>query len=349
MRHRFEFLDGLRGVAAISVVIFHSSSFLFGKEVPSHGFLAVDFFFILSGFVLGHAYEQKIRSGQLTAGPFLLSRAIRLWPLLVAGSLLGAGRYILGILVHRQGDLWQLTRSCLATMFLIPWPRAMNTELLFPVNGPTWSLLYEILASSALFWISPRISTTFLKIIVGMAAICFIYVSQQAGTINGGYYHGQAIEGTSRAIFGFSTGLLLWRLHRSEARNYGTGSAIACVAALLLAFAMPTPDQWVGVQALLAAIVLPLVVWHASHVNLSGRLLQWSITGGLISYPLYLLHLPILDTFRGIWVALGTPSRIATGIIYLTAIATALLAARLAVTPDRMTRAWLKNKLSGKG
>src|SRR6187399_1623154 len=94
-KQHFEILDGLRGVAALAIVIFHFMEWVFpdaSKNFIGHGFLAVDFFFCLSGFVIGYAYDDRI--GKMGVGEFFKSRLIRLHPLVVLGSVLG----LLGIL-----------------------------------------------------------------------------------------------------------------------------------------------------------------------------------------------------------------------------------------------------------
>jgi hypothetical protein len=88
LKNYFFFLDELRGVAALSVVLLHASQ-AFGFGLNSHASLAVDFFFCLSGFVLAHRYDQKLKSGVLLSSAFFLKRLLRLYPLIVAGVGLG--------------------------------------------------------------------------------------------------------------------------------------------------------------------------------------------------------------------------------------------------------------------
>jgi peptidoglycan/LPS O-acetylase OafA/YrhL len=89
-KQHFDLLDGLRGVAALSVVTFHFMewvTFDYSKNFIGHGYLAVDFFFCLSGFVIGYAYDDRI--GKMGVRSFFTSRFIRLHPLVIAGSILG--------------------------------------------------------------------------------------------------------------------------------------------------------------------------------------------------------------------------------------------------------------------
>src|ERR687885_1577591 len=91
----FAILDGLRGVAALAIVVFHFMEWVYtdpSQNFIAHGFLAVDFFFCLSGFVIGYAYDDRI--GQLGLATFFSLRLIRLHPLVVLGSVLGLLGYL---------------------------------------------------------------------------------------------------------------------------------------------------------------------------------------------------------------------------------------------------------------
>jgi peptidoglycan/LPS O-acetylase OafA/YrhL len=88
LREKFIFLDGLRGVAAMSVGILHAGQIFNVDIIPRHGYLAVDFFFCLSGFVIAYAYEERL-FGQHSWGRFALLRVIRLYPMIVVGTALG--------------------------------------------------------------------------------------------------------------------------------------------------------------------------------------------------------------------------------------------------------------------
>lgn len=88
-KQHFEILDGLRGIAAVAVVIFHFMEFAvpdYSKSFIAHAYLAVDFFFCLSGFVIAYAYDNKVQ--KLGALQFLKLRLIRLHPLVIIGSVL---------------------------------------------------------------------------------------------------------------------------------------------------------------------------------------------------------------------------------------------------------------------
>ena len=88
----YDILDGLRGIAALTVVWFHIFEAFATSHLDqriNHGYLAVDFFFILSGFVIGYAYDDRWK--KMTVTEFLKRRLIRLHPMVVIGAVIGGG------------------------------------------------------------------------------------------------------------------------------------------------------------------------------------------------------------------------------------------------------------------
>src|SRR6201992_3323380 len=173
-KQRFEILDGLRGIAALSVVTFHFMEIVYSdysKNFIGHGFLAVDFFFCLSGFVIGYAYDDRIR--EMGAWEFFKSRLIRLHPLVVLGSVLG----LLAFLFDPFGGHPELYSTgkiilvFLASIFLVPLPivndRAFN---LFSFNAPAWSLFWEYVANIFYALVLCKISRRWLILLTILSA-----------------------------------------------------------------------------------------------------------------------------------------------------------------------------------
>src|ERR1700710_2350874 len=94
-KSHYEILDGLRGVASLLVVAFHVFETFNGgsrfKQIINHGYLAVDFFFLLSGFVVAYAYDD--RWGKMSQWEFYKRRLIRLQPMVIMGSIIGAALF----------------------------------------------------------------------------------------------------------------------------------------------------------------------------------------------------------------------------------------------------------------
>jgi peptidoglycan/LPS O-acetylase OafA/YrhL len=188
-KQHFEILDGLRGVAALSVVTFHFMewvTFDYSKNFIGHGFLAVDFFFCLSGFVIGYAYDDRI--GKMGVIEFFKSRIIRLHPLVISGSILG----LLAFLFDPFGghpELYSAGKIILAfvcSVLLIPLPiiadRGFN---LFSFNAPAWSLFWEYVANIVYAFVLYRIARRYLLVLTLLAAVAICYVAYHSGNFLG--------------------------------------------------------------------------------------------------------------------------------------------------------------------
>src|SRR5271170_7297473 len=175
-------LDGLRGVASIMVVAFHlfeahSTSHL--DQIINHGYLAVDFFFLLSGFVIGYAYDD--RWGKMSVGNFFKRRLIRLQPMVVMGMVIGALFFyfqdsVLWPGIH-QVSLWKMLLVMLIGFTLIPVPPSLDIrgwQEMHPLNGPGWSLFFEYIANILYGLFVRRFSKTLLSILVILSAIALV-------------------------------------------------------------------------------------------------------------------------------------------------------------------------------
>ena len=146
----YDLLDGLRGVAALMVIwyhIFEGYAFAGGGiiETFNHGYLAVDFFFILSGFVIGYAYDDRW-GRSLTMKSFFKRRLIRLHPMVIMGAVLGAITFCIQGCIQWDGThiaLSMIMLSLLCSIFFIPAMPGAGYEVrgngeMFPLNGPCW-------------------------------------------------------------------------------------------------------------------------------------------------------------------------------------------------------------------
>ena len=158
----YQLLDGLRGVAALMVMWYHIFEGFATSPIDqnfNHGYLAVDFFFMLSGFVVSYAYDDRWKSS-LTLKGFLKRRLIRLQPMVVMGVFLGAITFI--IQGQKQWDgtpvtLSMLFLALLLNLFLIPAipgsrPEVRGNGEMYPLNGPNWSLFFEYIGNENPQW-----------------------------------------------------------------------------------------------------------------------------------------------------------------------------------------------------
>ena len=293
----FEILDGLRGVAAVAIVLFHFMEWIYpdpDKNFIGHGFLAVDFFFCLSGFVIGYAYDDRI--GEMKAGAFFKSRLIRLHPLVVLGSLLGLLGFLFDPFAASEGlySAGRLVLIIACSLLLIPFPvmedRAFN---LFGFNAPSWSLFWEYVANIFYAFILYKISRRYLKVLTLLAALALGFVAYRAGNLLGGWAGSNFWDGGARISYSFLAGLLIYRSNWIIKNRLGF---IGLSFLLSLAFLMPHFQwNWLA-ETLTVLIYFPLLVSLGAGSSQSAGLKKLCVFSGKISYPLYMTH------YAAIWI-----------------------------------------------
>ncbi|MBB2200786.1 acyltransferase family protein [Gluconacetobacter tumulisoli] len=282
----FHTLDGLRGLAAAAVVLVHIHIIFPAAWFPPGGYLAVDLFFVLSGFVLAEAYSARLDAG-LPFAAFMRKRVVRLWPLYALGLSIGAAVTALEVALHFK-PLAELAPFP-AALFYLPWLGAHGE--LYPLNFPAWSLFYELVANAALAVAWPRLTTRTLMAVVGISALGLVVSASVRGSLNAGmYWEGTAVA-LARVGFSFFLGVLLWRIRPG---SLGLG---AWVPMGLLAFALVIDSTAIprGVLDLLAVFLLfPLIVWLGAATQPRGASLAVFQVAGAASYALYAIHAPLL-------------------------------------------------------
>lgn len=317
----YELLDGLRGVAALLVVWYHLFEAFATSPVDqrfNHGYLAVDFFFLLSGFVIGYAYDERWGRG-LRMRDFIKRRLIRLHPMVVLGALLGAAAFFVQGSVRWNGEpvsTGMVLAALLCGLLLIPaWPGAGhevrgNGEM-YPLNGPSWSLFFEYLGNLLYMLLLRRLPTRWLTLLVALtgAALATFAIGDLSGyghlgvgwTLAGSNFPG----GMLRLLFAFPAGLLLARRFR-PVRIRGAFWLCSLSLAVLLAMPYVGSEQnhlFNGLYDTLSTLLLfPLLLWlgasgHATDAA-TARICGFL---GDISYPLYMVHYPSMYLFYA-WV-----------------------------------------------
>lgn len=272
--NRFALLDGLRGLAAIAVVFYHVDH----NYMPG-GHLAVDFFFVLSGFVIGLNYHARLASGELGFVRFTALRVVRLYPMLLVGGLLA---------------MWLLNAG---PRILLLVPETWNPAL-FPGNPPFWSLLAELLVNLLFAAALVRLRWRWIAVVcvASAAALVWAVASDPQTLTNGlgrlGAFWPQVTGGALRALFGFTAGLLLfaaWQ-HRKSPRHVHWAALLIPLALAALLLADPTQRRWWDLACVLA--LLPALTWAA--IRWEVPLQRASRALGDLSYPLYCIHVPVL-------------------------------------------------------
>lgn len=280
---RFLTLDGMRGIAALLILAHHFPDPHFNqifRSIP----VSVDMFFVLSGFVLAHAYGWDLASKTGGGGAaFLHMRLVRIYPLYMLGSVLSLVAYLaIWATWHSWGTIPDFFTSLVAGVFFVPLPPRMsfNKVFIYPFNQPAWSLFFE-LAANFLFalvnWTVPRLLAV---IAVGGALLALAYNAY--GTIDIGWTWEQLPSGVPRVLYSFFLGVLLCRFQPNWSWRVP-----APLPLLLLLVAFALPESW---ELPIAMVFIPLLVFLGSMTTpgpLLGRLCKLL---GDISYPFYALH-----------------------------------------------------------
>ena len=315
----YDLLDGLRGVAALMVIWYHVfEGFAFASnsaiETLNHGYLAVDFFFILSGFVIGYAYDDRWGKS-LTMKDFFKRRLIRLHPMVIMGAVLGAITFCIQGSVQWDGThvaISMIMLSLLCTIFFIPAMPGVGYEVrgnceMFPLNGPCWSLFFEYIGNIlyALFIrrLSNKALTVFVVLLgVALAAFAVFNVSTYGNIGVGWTLDGvNFLGGSLRMLFPFSLGMLMSRNFKAMKVK---GAFWICAIALIALFSVPyleglEPLCMNGVyEAFCVIVAFPIILWiGASGTTTDKQSTKICKFLGDISYPVYVIHYPLMYLF----------------------------------------------------
>lgn len=314
----FESLDALRGIAAILVVIFHVFEIFSGgdhtKQMLNHGYLAVDFFFMLSGFVIGHAYDD--RWSGMTLKDFFKRRLIRLHPMIIAGMIIGAVCFYFSaseVLFPpiAETPVWKVILYMLVGFTLLPVPVSMDIRgwgEMHPLNGPAWSLFFEYIANILYAIFLRRLSTRILSALALLAGINLIWfaVSNPNGDVIGGWsiIPEQLYVGFTRLLFPFLAGLVLSRIFKPFKIRY---AFLLSSALLIVLLVIPrvggTENPWMNglYDSLTIIFLFPLIILIGASGEPAQKFRLVSRFLGDISYPLYMVHFPFAYIFYA-WV-----------------------------------------------
>lgn len=313
----YELLDGLRGVAALLVIWYHVFEGVATSPLDqrfNHGYLAVDFFFILSGFVIGYAYDDRWKR-TLTVAGFFRRRLIRLHPMVIAGTVLGVAMYLTQGCEkwdHTPVGLPMVALAMLLGLFLLPVYPGAGAEVrgngeMFPLNGPSWSLFFEYIGNILYALLLRKLPTKGLAAVVALSGIGL------AGFAIGnysGYGHlgvgwtlaeHNFVGGMLRLLFSYSCGLLLSRVFRPVRVRGAFWICSLALAALLAAphvggEAVPWRN---GIYDTICVIFFfPALLWIGASGKMTGKASSTACKFlGDISYPIYTIHYPFMYFF----------------------------------------------------
>lgn len=354
-------LDALRGIAAIMVVIMHTFEMFCGgnyhKLFINHGYLAVDFFFMLSGYVMAHAYDD--RWDTMTVLNFCKRRLIRLHPLLILGMTFGALFFYFQASAISPKIADTSVASLILVMLigytLIPIPPSMDVRgwnEMHPLNGPAWSLFFEYLANILHVFILRKLPNIILALLVLLAAVALFHLAltKASGDLIGGWSlePEQIKVGFTRLLFPYMAGMLLRRVVKiGLSKNTFLFTALLLVVVLSFPRVGGQENVWMNglYEALIIVLVFPLIIYLGAIGAVKGKRTQRLCTFlGDISYPLYITHFSLVCIFYA-WVSnnkVPNAQGIPVGILVI--LASMILAHFVLKWYDLPVRKWLARR-----
>jgi len=329
-------LDAMRGVAATMVAAHH-----FGLlNLGSSPYLAVDFFFALSGFVIAYSYDRRLSQG-MTIREFLTRRLIRLYPLLIVGLSLGL---LVSATLSFGREPWPKLAALqfVAGALLLPFPPIFGNESVAPLNGPYWSLLLEIYVNIVFVLVFRWLRLTLLRAIVGVFAVALVVTAFSEHTLETGYLLKDFHYGIARVGFSFFAGVLLCRVrHRVRMPRLPWLVVLLLTAALLL---LPSPGsiRWIYDSVCVIVLFPLLLLCGASVEPAAASMRTFCICAGGASYAIYALHRPFTPILN--YAAQATPEvpfEVWSALFLLGVILLAVAADRLFDIP---VRRWLADR-----
>ncbi len=293
-QQRFDVLDALRGLCALLVVFFHLpvSSHLHPLALFRHGYLFVDFFFVLSGFVIAHAYGGRLGSVK-DLGPFLIKRLGRVWPLHAVMLAAFVGLELCRLWFHFDAATpFARDRSVEALVTNLLLIQSFNIHPYLTWNGPAWSISVEMgayVVFAAIMVLAPRRFTAISLLLIVAGAL--IVLTQSTRFMNTTYNFG-----FPRAVYGFFLGCLVHRIWLMKPPTFAP-----VVAGWLQLICLVVVGAYVsyaqGPWTVAAPLFFAVSIWiFAEERGLVSRILSVRpmLALGHWSYSIYMVHMFVI-------------------------------------------------------
>lgn len=291
-------LDGLRGVAALAVLVLHTNERVMHALDPVYAHLAVDFFFMLSGYVIAMAYERRLMAG-LPLSRFAGIRLRRLYPMIVLGVILGAVTFCIRHVIKHDIAIEDIAIASLFALALLPTNSLSyaSEDGLYPINAPHWSLFFE-LAINVVYALSARRLTNRVLALALVGTFIGLCASSAGYGQDVGLFPANFWAGFPRVAFPFLAGVALYRFAPAMelARDYSPVLGIFLLGLLLFPY---YPKGWFWELSVIT-LVFPPVIYIGAHCNAGTRTAIVLLWLGDLSYPLYASHVPVIRIIHNV-------------------------------------------------
>lgn len=300
-------LDGLRGLAAFVIMLYHVDLVFRSHSPFVRGYLFVDLFFLLSGFVLAVSTEKKLLAG-IGAFAFTKARFIRLWPLVAVGAGVAALRaFAIGMADPVTLLMW-------LALDLAMIPSLTGSGPFYRYNGPQWTLFYELLANFLHALLLKRVPTKMLPVLAALFGIALIYTVQRHGSDTMGVSAPTWQNwwmGLPRVGFPYVLGVWLGRKYKDGMRTPALPWQISLILPIVGIMLVPSlPFSKAAGDLLFVVLFLPLMMWNVAMCRPPQALAPAMDWLGTYSLPLYCVHLTII-VWVSEWLGLGDLAKIA--------------------------------------
>lgn len=333
-------LDGMRGLAALIVVLHHAEVL---APIAASGYLAVDFFFLLSGVVISKAYVGRLENGLSVSG-FVRERLIRIYPIFFIGLMLGIIRRIAQVATHHPHamPLYDVMVATLFNALMLPAPVSGVGGALSPINVPSWSLFFELYVN--IFWVLFLVKLSRRRLFLFVAAFGLVtgIAFLNFGSTNGGPTWQTIHFGVLRSLFGFGLGVLISKYLPTQAPKRSAFTFLPCLALCLVLLSRPSEAIRPLFDVIMVFCVFPVIVWLGASFDPPLRAVPATRLLGEISYPLYILHYAPLFITGFAAQKLGIPAFAWVPVFIFVMCAVCLYLSR---TYDVFVRRWLTAKL----
>jgi len=344
-RRMFYTIDGLRGIAALLVVCRHIVPFHGNRLNFPSSYLAVELFFLFSGFVIAHAYDKRFEAG-MGFREFFKARLIRLYPLYFLGFMIAVLTVPLALSLGIK--TWPLDpRVIVPNLFMLPTYIVFAGGALFPFDNPSWTLFFEMLANLVYCLIYRALTNGRLALLVIIAGVMLVFADFYFGSLDIGYNRIHFIGGFARVGFSFFAGVGVYRFQQAHPCpvRISPWLLLAGVTALLVQ-AVPRGLDRELFDAVCAVAVFPLFAYLATAVEPGPAGAKIFTLGGGASYALYLIHAPLGGVLNQFFTVYGRPKgSIVFGLSFILAVS--VISVLVERFYDRPVRRWITG-LTGK-